>query len=59
MDAEPLMFKRLFDILAASLGLLLLSPVILIVAWQVNRKLGSPVFFRQTRPGLYVNRSKW
>src|SRR5690554_3752764 len=46
------MLKRLFDILAASFGLLLLSPVILIVAWQVRRKLGSPVFFRQTRPGL-------
>ena len=47
------MLKRLFDILAASFGLLLLSPVILIVAWQVSRKLGSPVFFRQTRPGLH------
>ena len=46
------MLKRLFDILASAFGLLLLSPVILIVAWQVRRKLGSPVFFRQTRPGL-------
>lgn len=46
------MLKRLFDILASAFGLLLLSPVILIVAWQVSRKLGSPVFFRQTRPGL-------
>jgi lipopolysaccharide/colanic/teichoic acid biosynthesis glycosyltransferase len=44
--------KRLFDIVAAAFGLLLLTPVILIVAWQVKRKLGSPVFFRQTRPGL-------
>lgn len=47
------MLKRLFDILASFFGLLLLSPVILIVAWQVRRKLGSPVFFRQTRPGLH------
>lgn len=47
------MIKRLFDILASLFGLLLLSPVILIVAWQVSRKLGSPVFFRQTRPGLH------
>jgi len=47
------MLKRLFDILASAFGLLLLSPVILIVAWQVRRKLGSPVFFRQTRPGLH------
>ncbi|MCG7199125.1 sugar transferase [Marinobacter pelagius] len=45
------MVKRLFDIFAASLGLLLLSPAILIIAWLVCRKLGSPVFFRQTRPG--------
>jgi len=47
------MLKRIFDILASAFGLLLLSPVILIVAWQVSRKLGSPVFFRQTRPGLH------
>jgi lipopolysaccharide/colanic/teichoic acid biosynthesis glycosyltransferase len=47
------MQKRLFDILAAAFGLLLLSPVILIVAWQVSRKLGSPVLFRQIRPGLH------
>lgn len=47
-----MMLKRFFDILAAFSGLLLLSPVIVIVAWQVHRKLGSPVFFRQTRPGL-------
>lgn len=47
------MLKRLFDILASAFGLLLLSPVILIIAWQVSRKLGSPVFFRQTRPGLH------
>lgn len=46
------MLKRLFDFAAAFLGLFVLSPVILIVAWQVRRKLGSPVFFRQTRPGL-------
>lgn len=46
------MLKRIFDILAASFGLLMLSPIILIVAWLVRRKLGSPIFFRQTRPGL-------
>ena len=46
------MIKRVFDIAASLLGLLLLSPVIAIIAWQVRRKLGSPVFFRQTRPGL-------
>ncbi|OEY65152.1 sugar transferase [Marinobacter sp. X15-166B] len=49
------MLKRLLDIIAATFGLLLLSPVILIVAWQVRRKLGSPVLFRQIRPGLHGN----
>jgi len=44
--------KRLFDIAAALAALLILSPVILVVAFLVRRKLGSPVFFRQTRPGL-------
>jgi len=45
------MLKRLFDIVAAACGLLLLAPVIAIVAWQIHRKLGSPVLFRQLRPG--------
>jgi len=44
--------KRLFDIVASALGLLLLSIVIAVVAWQIRRKLGSPVLFRQVRPGL-------
>ena len=46
------MIKRLFDIVASACGLLLLSPIIAIVAWQISRKLGSPVLFRQVRPGL-------
>lgn len=46
------MIKRLFDIVASLLGLLLLSPVILFVAWQIRRKLGKPVLFRQVRPGV-------
>lgn len=45
------MLKRLFDIIASLCGLILLSPVIVIVAWQISRKLGSPVLFRQLRPG--------
>ena len=47
------MLKRLFDIVASFFGLLLLSPVIALVAWQVRRKLGTPVLFRQVRPGLH------
>lgn len=46
------MIKRTFDFLASSFALLLLSPVIAIVAWQIGRKMGSPVLFRQVRPGL-------
>jgi len=45
------MIKRLFDIVASFFGLLILSPVIAVVAWQISRKLGSPVLFRQVRPG--------
>jgi lipopolysaccharide/colanic/teichoic acid biosynthesis glycosyltransferase len=45
------MLKRFFDIIASMCGLILLSPVIVIVAWQISRKLGSPVLFRQVRPG--------
>ena len=45
------MLKRIFDVLASTTALLLLSPVIAIVAWQISRKMGSPVLFRQTRPG--------
>ena len=44
--------KRLFDITAASAALIVLSPVYAITAYKVSKKLGSPVLFRQTRPGL-------
>ena len=37
---------------AASIGLLLLSPVILVVALLVRLTSRGPVFFRQARPGL-------
>lgn len=47
------MLKRLFDVAAAGVGLLLLAPVIAVVAILIRSKLGSPVFFRQTRPGLH------
>ena len=45
------MTKRLFDIVASFFGLVLLSPVFAVLAWSIRRKLGSPVLFRQTRPG--------
>ncbi|HHQ4471513.1 sugar transferase [Aeromonas sp. S41-2] len=44
--------KRLFDIVASFGALLLFSPIIALVAWKIRKNLGSPVLFRQTRPGL-------
>ncbi|BAP13836.1 sugar transferase [Alcanivorax sp. NBRC 101098] len=44
--------KRLMDIVGALAGLLLLAPVIILLAVLVRIKLGSPVLFRQTRPGM-------
>ncbi|WP_337222563.1 sugar transferase [Vibrio alginolyticus] len=44
--------KRIFDVLVSFFALLILSPIIGIVAWKIRKNLGSPVLFRQTRPGL-------
>ena len=44
--------KRLFDFLVSVFPLILLSPIIALVAWKIRKNLGSPVLFRQTRPGL-------
>ena len=46
------MRKRLFDIIASSIALVLLSPIYLLVAYKVKKNLGSPVLFKQIRPGL-------
>ncbi|MEM9580074.1 MAG: sugar transferase [Pseudomonadota bacterium] len=45
------MMKRALDIFGAGVGLLLLSPVIAYLAWRIRREMGSPVIFRQMRPG--------
>ena len=47
------MLKRILDVVIASTALVLLSPVYALVAYKVKKNLGSPVLFRQTRPGLY------
>lgn len=47
------MFKRLLDIVIASIALILLSPLYFYVVYKVKKNLGSPVLFRQVRPGLY------
>ncbi|EXB45645.1 sugar transferase [Acinetobacter sp. 1000160] len=45
--------KRLLDIIIASTALVLLSPLYVYVAYKVKKNLGSPVLFRQVRPGLH------
>lgn len=47
------MLKRLLDIIIASIALILLSPLYVFVAYKVKKNLGSPVLFRQVRPGLH------
>jgi lipopolysaccharide/colanic/teichoic acid biosynthesis glycosyltransferase len=47
------MIKRLLDIIIASIALILLSPLYLYVAYKVKKNLGSPILFRQVRPGLH------
>lgn len=45
--------KRLFDIVASGLGLLCLSPLLLVVAIWIKLDSPGPVFFRQVRVGRY------
>ena len=43
--------KRIMDIVLSGIALVILSPILLIVAIIVKTKLGSPVIFKQDRPG--------
>jgi sugar transferase EpsL len=45
--------KRFFDLIATIAGLLCIWPLLLVLALLVRRKHGSPVLFRQVRPGLF------
>lgn len=45
------MIKRALDILGASVGLVLFAPILIVVSLMIRRQMGSPVLFRQTRPG--------
>ncbi|MCO8114705.1 sugar transferase [Acinetobacter lwoffii] len=47
------MLKRFVDIIIASVALILLSPLYAFVAYKVKKNLGTPVLFRQVRPGLH------
>jgi lipopolysaccharide/colanic/teichoic acid biosynthesis glycosyltransferase len=44
--------KRIFDLVVTFFGLLILLPLIALIALMVRSKLGSPIFFKQSRPGL-------
>jgi lipopolysaccharide/colanic/teichoic acid biosynthesis glycosyltransferase len=44
--------KRLFDVCFALCLIVALALPLLLLAWAVRRNLGSPVLFRQLRPGL-------
>jgi lipopolysaccharide/colanic/teichoic acid biosynthesis glycosyltransferase len=46
--------KRVFDLFFVSLGLILMAMPLLALAWMVRSRLGSPVLFRQVRPGLHA-----
>lgn len=45
-------FKRPMDVVLALIALIVLSPILLVVAILVRIKVGSPVIFKQKRPGL-------
>ena len=46
------MLKRVVDFLGALMGMVLLLPVLITVSLLIRHKMGSPICFRQTRPGL-------
>ena len=47
------MCKRLFDIVASTVGLALLSPLLLSIAWRIKSKDGGQIFYRGERVGLH------
>ena len=46
--------KRLLDIIISFCALIILSPLLLYLAYKIKVKIGSPVLFKQQRP-----RAKW
>lgn len=53
-SASYAFWKRLMDAGIAAAGLVLLSPLLLVLALLIRVRLGEPVLFRQTRPGLHA-----
>ncbi len=52
MSYKP--WKRAIDFTAAALGLIIISPILLLLAFLIRASLGAPILFRQTRPGLHA-----
>lgn len=51
-DSKAPCVKRVFDLVLATLALILLAPVLMLLAVLIRTRIGAPVFFTQTRPGL-------
>jgi len=51
---RSLLLKRILDVIVAGVGLIVVSPVMAVTALLIWRKMGSPVLFRQQRPGLHA-----
>ena len=47
------MIKRVLDVLGAAIGLIVFSPILLVISLMIRREMGSPVLFQQTRPGRH------
>lgn len=52
-SGAPLRLKRLLDVVLASSGLIALAPLIAVIGVLIRLTMGSPVLFRQLRPGLH------
>lgn len=50
---RSLWIKRLIDFFVAFIGLIILSPLLILIALLVRVNMGAPVLFRQERPGLH------
>ncbi len=48
------MKKRILDILVSAIGIILTLPFTIITALLISKKLGTPVLFKQTRPGKHA-----
>ena len=48
-----MMLKRLFDLVFSVVALIFFLPAMLFIGWLIRRKLGSPILFRQVRPGIH------